>query len=85
MGGTIYVRCGELGDRAEMPALKYDKEKGSEIGLRTDEEALYVGTSKGNIRMCGANDVRELNAKIDAINALIENITARLDALSPSE
>lgn len=50
-----------------------------ELGYSKDEKALYIGTSNGNVRLCGADD-------IGALNTLINNITARLDALEkPSE
>ncbi len=50
-----------------------------ELGYSKDGKALYIGTSNGNVRLCGADD-------IGALNTLINNITARLDALeNPSE
>ena len=86
MGDTIHVKSGELGNRAEMPKLSYDKEKGSEIAYRTDEEALYIGTEQGNKRLCGAKDKADIIAQIDALSNRIEEITARLVALeTPTE
>lgn len=50
-----------------------------EIAYSKDEKALYIGTSNGNVRLCGAED-------IGALNVLIADITARLAALeNPSE
>ena len=43
-----------------------------ELGYSKDEQALYIGTANGNVRLCGVNDIRELRT-------LIEQITARLD------
>ena len=86
MDDSIRIRSGELNGRAEMPKLGYPyirsdgKRAGSEIGFHEGEEALYIGTAKGNVRLCGANDVSLLNARLDAMSALIDNITARLDA-----
>ncbi len=61
-----------------MPTLRYEKERGSEIGYRTDTKELYIGSSDGNVRLCGASDIPEINAKID-------EIFTRLAALTPSE
>jgi hypothetical protein len=93
MNDRCHIRTGALNGRTEMPALSYDKEKGSELGYRTDEEALYIGTSDGNKRLCGTKDVGNINARLDALNAIIASInaqitdiTARLGALeTPSE
>ena len=93
MADLVRIKCGELGDREEMPTLQYDAEKGCELGYRTDESALYIGTNNGNKRLCGVNDVAELNNKINSINTeiraienLIANITTRLEKLEkPSE
>lgn len=50
-----------------------------EIAYSKDEKALYIGTSNGNVKLCGADD-------IGALHTLVNNITARLDALeNPSE
>jgi len=89
MNDLMRIKCGALGDRAQMPTLSYDSSKGCELGYRTDEEALYIGTAKGNVRLCGANDISVLNARLDVLttrldsmSTLIDNITARLDAMS---
>lgn len=49
-----------------------------ELAYSKDEKALYIGTDSGNVRLCGANDISELTQ-------LINDIIARLDALTPSE
>lgn len=85
MKDLIYLKCGALASRAEMPKLAYDSELGAEIGYRTDKKELYIGSGSGNIRLCGADDVAEINTKIDAINKQLEDIIARLDALTPGE
>ena len=56
-----------------------------ELAYRNDEKALYIGTNNGNERLCGAGDINALSARIDAQSKLIEEIIARLDALTPSE
>lgn len=55
-----------------------------ELAYRKDEKALYIGTKEGNVRLCGADDINALSARIDAQSKLIEEITARLDALTPN-
>ena len=75
MANVMRIKYGELGNRSEMPKLQFEKDKGCELGYRTDEKALYIGTANGNVRLCGADDIEEL---CQAIN----NINARLDALS---
>lgn len=49
-----------------------------ELGCKTNEKALYIGIGGKNVRLCGAGDVARLEK-------LIEDITARLDAMTPSE
>ena len=67
MADLIKIKCGALGERDTMPKLNE-----GELGFRTDEKALYIGTSNGNVRLCGVDD--------------IPNITARLEELeNPSE
>ena len=68
MTDLVQVKSGVLGDRTEMPDLVEN-----ELGYRKDEKALYIGTSSGNVRLCGADDIgggggaEELNAIGDAI------------------
>lgn len=62
------------GGSGDVPVLQ-DRE----LAYSKDEKALYIGTDGGNVRLCSANDVSE-------IEALIENITTRLETLEkPSE
>ena len=72
------------GGSGDVPTLQ-----NRELAYRKDEKALYIGTESGNVRLCGAEDVARidtLNANIGAMSKLIEDITARLDALeTPSE
>lgn len=50
-----------------------------ELGYHKGEQTLYIGTEDGNVRLCGSGDIPRLEQ-------LIENITARLEALEkPSE
>ena len=92
MADLIRIRYGELGGRTEMPKLQFTIEKGCEIAFRIDEEALYIGTPNGNVRLCGANDLKGINSAIEGINAEItkikadiEAINTRLAELAPSE
>ena len=78
MADLITIKSGSLGSRQEMPKLSAD-----ELGYRTDEEALYIGSEAGNKRLCGVKDVADIIARIDALSARIDEIIARLDA--PSE
>lgn len=94
MNDLILIKTGALGGRDAMPKLNE-----GELGYRTDTKELYVGTKEGNVRLCGAGDLNEINAKIASVNALIitnngkiaeiektlGEILARLDALTPSE
>jgi hypothetical protein len=70
MADLIKIKSGS----GNVPTLQ-DKE----LAYRKDEKALYIGTSGGNVRLCGANDISELRQ-------LIDDIIARLEALEePSE
>lgn len=60
------------GGSGEVPTLQ-DRE----LAYRKDEKALYIGTDNGNVRLCGAENA----VRIEEINTLLENITARLDAI----
>ena len=56
-----------------------------ELAYSKDEQALYIGTANGNARLCGVNDILNMNTLLETINKRIDEITARLDALTPSE
>ena len=65
------------GLKATMPKLN-----NYELGYCTDEKALYIGTTDGNARLCGVDEL----IKITDIYTKIADITARLAALeTPSE
>lgn len=86
MSDVIYIRSGELGNRTEMPKLRYDESKGSEMGFNKTEEALYIATANGNARLCGVKDIGNINTLLEALNGRVDEITARLEALEkPSE
>lgn len=72
------------GGAGDVPALQ-DREP----AYSKTEKALYIGTDgtkNGNVRLCGANDVSELNAKIEALGKRIDDIITRLEELEePSE
>ena len=79
MADTIKIKGGD----GDVPALQ-DREQ----AYSKTEKTLYIGTNgtkEGNVRLCGANDVSELDAKIEALGIRIDDITARLEALEPSE
>ena len=83
MADSIIIKSGALGNRSAMPALAV-----GELGYRTDEKALYIGTKEGNVRIGGggdASDISTLLADVSALKSQIADITARLDALTPSE
>lgn len=50
MATTIKIKSGTLGNRTAMPKLEVD-----ELGYRRDEEALYIGTSDGNVKLGAKN------------------------------
>ena len=83
MADLITIKSGSFGSRSTMPKLSVD-----ELGYQNDEKALYIGTESGNVRLCGIEDVakiNELNATIQSLSTAIDDINARLDALTPSE
>lgn len=91
MADLIRIKGGALGDRTEMPILASGTD-GHELGYRTDTEELYIGTTKGNKRLCGANDltdiinrINNITAEITRINGDLATINARLDALVTPE
>lgn len=74
MNDLILIKSGALADkngRTTMPSLQYgavgSEVVGSELGYRTDKKELYIGTRDGNVRLCGANDVSEINGKINNV------------------
>ena len=69
MNDTIQIKSGAIGNRNAMPSLNVD-----ELGYRKDEKALYIGIGEKNERLCGANDVTEINTKINNIITEINNI-----------
>lgn len=81
MDDKILIKSGDLGDKTAMPNLTPD-----ELGYVKDKEELHIGTKNGNVRLCGAKDVALLNARIDEIDKVIDEIKARLgEAETPSE
>ena len=82
MADSIIIKCGALGNRSAMPTLAV-----GELGYRTDEKALYIGTKEGNVRLVGgdgASDISTLLADVSALKSQIADITARLDAIAPN-
>ena len=62
-----------------MPTLGYDEEQGAELGYREDKKELYIGTKSGNVRLCGANDIGNINTRLDEINAQLRDITSQIE------
>lgn len=77
MARKIIIKHGSLNGRGSMPALYT-----CELGYRTDEEALYIGRKGENFRLCGLNDVNNINTQIEELRGLISDLTARLDELN---
>lgn len=68
------------GGSGDVPTLQ-DRE----LAYSKDENALYIGTENGNVKLLGDVNTAELNsikADIATIKADIASINARLDALS---
>lgn len=84
MADLITIKGGALGDRDTMPRLAIN-----ELGFRTDEKALYIGTSDGNVRLCCVDElvkIADIYTKIDNINTQLGELKAGLEALeTPSE
>ena len=82
MDDLIIIKHGAKGDRITMPELEV-----GELGYCEDEKVLYIGTEEGNARLCGVTDISRIttiHTGLNALNAKINEITARLDALTPS-
>lgn len=75
MADKITIKSGALGGRTAMPNLNTD-----ELGYRTDEKALYIGTENGNVKLCDAEMEQRLKAYIDG---LVQTINTRIDGLTP--
>lgn len=58
------------GGRGNVPILQ-DRE----MGYSKDEEALYIGTEGGNIRLVGAKDKSVLQAKITVLEEAVASLT----------
>ena len=88
MADTIRIKSGAVSEkRPAMPNLAE-----SELGFRTDEKTLYVGTKLGNVKVGDAGweeRIKVLEAEIVSlrsyVDGLVAEINTRLDALSPSE
>lgn len=64
------------GGRGAVPTLQ-DRE----LAYSKDENALYIGTENGNVKLSGSGDDSAMKAYIDG---LVATINARLDALEAS-
>ena len=74
MNDLIQIKSGVVGDRTEMPSLEEN-----EFGYRRDEQALYIGTAEGNVRLCGAKDVIGGADDLNAIGDAIRDITGETE------
>ena len=50
-----------------------------ELAYKKGEKALYIGTDSENVRLCGAGDVAEINARTDLINA---DLSSRINLIN---
>lgn len=69
MADTIKIKRGL---KEKMPKLN-----DYELGYCTDEKALYIGTTDGNVRLCGVDEL----IKITDLYAKLVEITARIEEL----
>jgi hypothetical protein len=77
MARKIIIKHGALNGRGKMPLLD-----SMELGYQVDEDALYIGRNAQNHRLCGKNDVNNINTQIEELRGLISDLTARLDELN---
>ena len=54
-----------------------------ELGYSYDENALYIGTDEGNVRLIGAGDITRLQTELNTLKARIDKLEA--DISVPSE
>lgn len=52
-----------------------------ELAYRKDEQALYIGTGEGNVRLCGGGDLADINTKINNINTQISEINTETNEI----
>lgn len=52
------------GGSGETPALQ-DRE----IAYNKNEKALYIGTPDGNVRLCGADDIKSILDRLTALES----------------
>lgn len=86
MNDSIRIRSGKLNGRAEMPRLKpmetiNGKVYGAEIGFNAEENAIYIGTGNGNVKV-GDSAWEE---RIKVLEAKIAELTEGEDVPTPSE
>lgn len=68
MADSLQIRAGT---KAKMPTLAV-----RELVYCTDEQALYIGTATGNIKLCAAALEGIVNAHSNSINSLSDEISA---------
>ena len=77
MSDLIQIKSGSLGSKSAMPKLSED-----ELGYLKDKKELHIGTESGNVRLCGVDDISDIDAKIAEILAEIERIKAELASIN---
>ena len=65
------------GGNGKVPVLQ-----NREPGYSYDEEALYIGTDKGNKRLCGANDIGSILTEISSINTKINSTNSEISSIN---
>ena len=59
MADTIQIKAGKKGEREKLPQLA-DRE----LAYEQDEQALYIGTPDGNVKLCDVGlEARKLTAQ----------------------
>ena len=77
MSDLIQIKSGTLGSKSAMTKLSED-----ELGYLKDKKELYIGTEGGNSRLCGADDIANIDAKMAEIEAEIERIKTELASIN---
>ena len=80
MADTIQIKAGKKGEREELPQLA-DRE----LAYEKDEQALYIGTPQGNVRLTAQKVAAqsELSAEAD-LPAVISSINNLIAAMKSS-
>lgn len=77
MADTVKIKSGALGGRETMPRLEEN-----ELGYRTDEKSLYIGSANGNERLCGVNDIENIRGILDRVMGEISSIKTDISEIN---